>query len=307
MTMDALSASALGRLHPTGGHPERQERIDVLLASVPAEECRARRRRGRPAPLPHRRARGARPRHDDHDLARRRHRLHRVELGSGDARGGDRAGGRRPRRLRARAPARPPRARRARDGLLPVQQRRRRGPLRAGRARAGARRRSSTGTSTTATARRRSSGATRASSSSRSTSGRSTPARAGRTSRARRRSTPAPGRAAATRSTSSSSRRRSSRSCGASSPTCCSSSAGFDAHVEDPLADIERQRGRVPRARPPLRGARPARRRRARGRLQPGHAAGARGGRAGGVWVGKRSPTPSGSATAVRRVTHRGG
>ena len=47
--------------------------------------------------------------------------------------------------------------------------------------------RSSTGTSTTETARRRSSGTTRASSSSRSTSGRSIPAAAGRTSRTRRR------------------------------------------------------------------------------------------------------------------------
>ena len=30
-------------------------------------------------------------------------------------------------------------------------------------------------------------------------------------------------------------------------------SAGFDAHVDDPLADMRADRGRLPRARPPLR------------------------------------------------------
>jgi acetoin utilization deacetylase AcuC-like enzyme len=36
--MDVLSTAALGRLHPTGDHPERPERIDALLAAIPAEE-----------------------------------------------------------------------------------------------------------------------------------------------------------------------------------------------------------------------------------------------------------------------------
>jgi acetoin utilization deacetylase AcuC-like enzyme len=36
--MDLLSSAVLGRLHPTGDHPERPERIDALLAAVPAEE-----------------------------------------------------------------------------------------------------------------------------------------------------------------------------------------------------------------------------------------------------------------------------
>ena len=35
--MELLSAPELGRLHPTGDHPERPERIDVLLATLAAE------------------------------------------------------------------------------------------------------------------------------------------------------------------------------------------------------------------------------------------------------------------------------
>jgi acetoin utilization deacetylase AcuC-like enzyme len=36
--VDALSSPLLGRLHDTADHPERGERIDVLLAAIPAEE-----------------------------------------------------------------------------------------------------------------------------------------------------------------------------------------------------------------------------------------------------------------------------
>ena len=50
-------------------------------------------------------------------------------------------------------------------------------------------------------------------------------------------------------------------------------SAGFDAHVDDPLAGMRVTGRRLPRARPPLGRARAARRRRARRRLQPEHAA----------------------------------
>jgi acetoin utilization deacetylase AcuC-like enzyme len=40
--VDALSAAELGRLHPTGDHPERPERIDVLLDAIPAEQVHQR-------------------------------------------------------------------------------------------------------------------------------------------------------------------------------------------------------------------------------------------------------------------------
>ena len=59
-------------------------------------------------------------------------------------------------------------------------------------------------------------------------------------------------------------------------------SAGFDAHVDDPLAGLELCDGAFARARPPRARARPARRRRARGRLQPRDAAGPRRGRSRG-------------------------
>jgi acetoin utilization deacetylase AcuC-like enzyme len=38
--VELLSAPELGRLHPTGEHPERGERIDVVLAALAAEEVR---------------------------------------------------------------------------------------------------------------------------------------------------------------------------------------------------------------------------------------------------------------------------
>ena len=73
-------------------------------------------------------------------------------------------------------------------------------------------------------------------------------------------------------------------------------SAGFDAHAEDPLGEMELSRGRVPGARAALRRARASDRRRARGRLQPRDAARARRGRARGVFArrtrnGRLSPT----------------
>jgi acetoin utilization deacetylase AcuC-like enzyme len=40
--VDVLSSPALSRLHPTGEHPERPERIDVLLGAIPAEESKRR-------------------------------------------------------------------------------------------------------------------------------------------------------------------------------------------------------------------------------------------------------------------------
>ena len=98
--------------------------------------------------------------------------------------------------------------------------------------------RSSTGTSTTATAPRRSSAATTRCCSSRCTSGRSIRAPAGSTTTTTRRSTsrsrPAP--TTPHMSTHSSTRlpRRSRRS----APDALIVSAGFDAHLEDPLAEM---------------------------------------------------------------------
>jgi acetoin utilization deacetylase AcuC-like enzyme len=46
--VEVLSSPLLGRLHQTGDHPERPERIDVLLAAIPAEELD---RRASPAEL----------------------------------------------------------------------------------------------------------------------------------------------------------------------------------------------------------------------------------------------------------------
>ncbi len=53
-------------------------------------------------------------------------------------------------------------------------------------------------------------------------------------------------------------------------------SAGFDAHGEDPLADMRITEGGFRELAPPVRFRRTALRCRARGRLQPRHAAGAR-------------------------------
>ena len=74
--------------------------------------------------------------------------------------------------------------------------------------------------------------------------------------------------------------RSSSRSCAAFDPELLIVvSAGFDAHVDDRSAGCD-VTATGSASSPPLRSARPARRRRARGRLQPGDAAGARRGRA---------------------------
>ena len=137
--IDVLTHPALARLHPTGGHPERPERLAVLLAHQHIWS------EGRAATVeelllvPYGRARRARPRRRGCGLARRRHDLHRHDVRGGSARGGHRDRGGAPRRLRARPPTRPPRPRRPSDGLLRLQQRRgrRAGGAGAPRARAG--------------------------------------------------------------------------------------------------------------------------------------------------------------------------
>ena len=82
-----------------------------------------------------------------------------------------------------------------------------------------------------------------------------------------------------------------------SSPSCCSSRPGFDAHADDPLAELELSTDAFRELAAPRVGARPARRRGARGRLQPGHAPDPRRGRAGGL---SRRP---GSALASRAAS----
>ena len=131
------------------------------------------------------------------------------------------------RRVRARASARPSRAPRSRDGLLPLQQRRDRRALRAARARRWGGSRSSTGTSTTATARRRSSGTTPRCSSSRSTSGRSIRAPAGpATGRRDDREHPAPGRLGGRRVPRRDGAHRRAGDRGVRARSCCSSRPG---------------------------------------------------------------------------------
>ena len=186
--VELVATSAFARLHPTGHHPETPARLEALLGSTSRLDRGGARgeRRGTSAATTASYVASCVGLHEptwlDGDTIALR-----DELRGGAARGrrGDRGG--RARRLRARAAARAPRAGGPGDGLLPVQQRRDRRALRAGRAGRRAASRSSTGTSTTATARRRSSGTTRRSSSSRSTSGRSIRAPAGRTSRTTRR------------------------------------------------------------------------------------------------------------------------
>ena len=172
-------------------------------------------------------------------MARRRHARRSDLVGGCAARRGMRDRGGRARRLRARAPAGPPRRCPARpwgsacSTTSPS-------PRATRRTRSGSTgSRSSTGTSTTATAPRRSSGATTRCSSSRCTSGRSTPARGGpgheRRDDAQR---PARGRpgdadyAAGVRASIVE------PAVAAFEPDLLLVSAGFDAHVDDPLAEM---------------------------------------------------------------------
>ena len=130
--VELLTNPALAHLHPTGNHPERQDRL-LGLGGETVERYATEEQLARVHTEQHLALLRAidRPAHLDADTVR----LGDV-VGSGDARGRHHARGGRPWRLRARAPARPPRARRPRDGLLPAQQRRGRGALRAGGARA---------------------------------------------------------------------------------------------------------------------------------------------------------------------------
>ena len=136
--MEVISHPDFTRLHPTGGHPESQGRIEALHERFPFRECR-------PAseddvlrchtPELLERVRSA-PGWLD-----RRHDLHRDDRSRPrSSRPGAAIEAARARRLRARTAARAPRRAGARDGLLPLRLDRRRGPLGAGRARGGARR-----------------------------------------------------------------------------------------------------------------------------------------------------------------------
>ncbi len=132
--------------------------------------------------------------------------------------------------------------------------------------------RSSTGTCTTGTERRTSSPTTRRSSSSRCTSGRSTPAPAARPSRARRWST-CPLAAGSGDAEYFEAWETVERAVTGFEPDLLLVSAGFDAHTDDPLADMRLSADGFRRARPTRRDTRPTRRRSARRRLQPAHAA----------------------------------
>ena len=254
--IELVSHRRFARLHPTGDHPERPERIDVAARRVPGRRGPAPATRGGPRALPHRRARRrGSATIDDADVARRRHGLHRDELGGG---------ARSPRALRSRRSS----AAASRSCARPATTRSRERamgfclfnnvasrPAARRRSSASSASRSSTGTSTTATARR--------------TIFWDDPTRPlrlappvavlpghrrARASRARRRSTcrcrPARGDAeylARVR------RARSSRRSQRFEPDLLLVSAGFDAHVDDPLADMRVTDGRLPRARAPLR------------------------------------------------------
>ena len=141
-------------------------------------------------------------------------------------------------------PPGPPRRARPRDGLLPVQQRRRRRRARARRAAAPSASWCSTGTSTTATAPRRSSTAPTRSSTRASTRARSIPGPAppptsaaarGRATRSTCRCRRAAGPTSSSRWSSTWSR----RSPASGGPDLLAISAGYDAHRDDPLANCE--------------------------------------------------------------------
>ena len=242
-SIELVSHPRFATLHPTGQHPERGARIAVLLARFGA---------------------GARPAGGARTTSSAATRGSYVELvraiagraGSTATRSAPRRPTRRrcwPRARRSRPSSaaasrssRPPghHARAdARDGLLPLQQRRDRRPRGRRRSSASSAWRSSTGTSTTATARRTSSGTTR-----RVLfvslhqwpfyPGTGGPRRAGRDDAERPAAPPAP----ATPSTCDAFDDASSRRSRRFEPELLLVSAGFDAHVDDPLADIERHR-----------------------------------------------------------------
>ena len=229
-------------------HPERQERLRGCSGSGETVERRATRRAA--GTRPHRRLpRAARARSTGRVLARRRH--DRAAETSWEAAGSppgsrieavDRGG------FALVRPPGPPRARRPRDGLLHLQQRRGRGPLRAGRARARARRDRRLGRAPRQRHRgdlpRRRLGALRLAAPVAVLSGHG---RAGN----ERRDDAEPAAAGRRR------RRRVSRARSTSivepavaafAPDLLLVSAGFDAHVEDPLGEMERDGGRVPRS-----------------------------------------------------------
>ena len=219
-----VSHPSLGWLHPTGTHPERGERIDALLERLPVDVEAAPATRADverchdPAYVSR-----VQDTHDDRAGSTRtrsapRRRYEAALLAAGAAIQAAELGG--------FALARPPGHHAlpgALDGLLPLRLGRGRRALGAGRRTVSSVWRSSTGTSTTATGRRRSSPATTRCCSSRCTSGRSTPAAADPTSRG-----DAPERAAAggLRRPRVPGGFRGPRRAGgarASSPSCCSS------------------------------------------------------------------------------------
>ena len=178
--IDVLTHPALARLHPTGQHPERRERLAALLEHFPRLREGPRRRPRTSSRSATRREHVARvraiadPTWLDYDTPRVG-----DDLRGCRARGRHRDRGGAARRLRARAAAGPPRAAGARDGLLHLQQRRGRRARGAAAARARARRDRRLRRPPRQRHARRCSQTTTACSSSRSTSGRSIPARGG--------------------------------------------------------------------------------------------------------------------------------
>ena len=218
------------------------------------------------------------------DLARRRHGRERDLVRGRPARGRDGdPGGRR--KERSRSSARPattrcPTARWA-SASSTTSRSRPAGPRPSSACDAS---RSSTGTSTTATGRRRSSGTTRPSSSRRCTSGRSTPAPAGRTSRTRRRSTSRSPAGSGDDEFLGALDELVAPALARFEPELLLVSAGFDAHASDPLALMEVSEDGFRELARRSATLRAARRRGAGGRLQPRDAALARRGRARGVF-----------------------
>ena len=275
--VEIVSHAAFSELHPTFGHPEAQERLAVLHRAFPTSSTCEPGVRGRAVRVPlaaSTSSSSARSRTRPGWIWTRS-RPSDVVRGGAPRRGRRHRGGQ-ARRLRARPTARPPcappSARWAsacsRTWRLPHD------------GRSGTRRssawRSSTSTSTTATAPRRSSAATTRSCSSRSTSGRSGRAPAGPTTRPqttlnvpmragfRRRRVHA-GVRARRRAGARALRRRARARLGR-----------LRRSRRRPARRHPGHRGRLPRARAPVRGGGTALRRRARGRVQPRDAARAR-------------------------------